>query len=641
MHDRTPSLLGLLLCAQAGCDNPTPLEEGIAVTAEIDCQDSLFLDALELMCDLWPGMECNPSSGSDPSCSSYERQIFTGITVTPEPGGEANLANGRGAAGHSHADGILCSMRQLSPTIRGPLVSTAVVPLGIGNVQARQEIGFTQFDRVNHAFEGYRRLEFSVPVLGTFDAVTQPIRIAEHSEQIHLEAEYIENRPGVVGGRGPAIIDAYALDVSSEERSKDFVLRPPAFDVVTPIGVFEAQPEFQYKSNAAVTDSAFGDSTYVDVPDFGGTGRTFHLDDLYGTRPGLGYVLAPVDYGNYGEYQDKGWFSGLGLGTRSTRGTTEYWTPPASGDADRPDWDPYAPRGPEEALPSAYVSASATVKYPKNPEELLPDWINDVPYLMTPIAYITVTPTLEAGVAGQLGIGVQEGGYFTEEGEYQLYDHNVSAFGIQASTQATAAFRVDVRFVLRISVDAPWPVGVIDLVDIDETIPMPIGVESTDYGHLDWAAGIAHDQNAELDALVAFDTAYGTPQETEAFLDWCFAEEAEVPDEQIPETEPTPGDPSLLFPGNALWPCNICVAIDEQSEGEEFVIPVSYASVVQPATTPPTWSCDSQAKSGCMDACVSDLETGTLTKIHGPLYLASQALAHGDPANYEFFMSCL
>jgi hypothetical protein len=87
-----------------------------------------------------------------------------------------------------------------------------------------------------------------------------------------------------------------------------------------------------------------------------------------------------------------------------------------------------------------------------------------------------------------------------------------------------------------------------------------------------------------------------------------------------PKSDPVPGDPADLF-DFALFPCNICIHTrEEEIEGIKLAyeaelpnhpdwdpwpadIPPDWKTVLVPATTEPTWLCNSAVKTGCYDLC--------------------------------------
>ncbi|MBI5194665.1 MAG: hypothetical protein HZA08_14700 [Nitrospirae bacterium] len=283
--------------------------------------------------------------------------------------------NGRGGSGDLMANAAICTLRELSPKVPGggPVNSKVSIGIGLGDVKVSQEIGYLDFDRINGRFKGYRKVNFTLPVLGTFDAITQNIDI----HRVYYGTSF--NSHPYAGGY--LIQNGYGLNLYTEEKDTDVVIKPAAFNIKTPIGVFEVQPEFTYESNTVVADKPFyKDYTYVILPEKDNEIPEIKYSDLYGIIDGVNDTTASLGISNYKD-QRTGWISQLGLGTRGLI-TQKPWSPPKSGTFSRPDFGSldftdYLARSDEEYLPTIKVTASGKVKYPKDPYELLPGWVGN------------------------------------------------------------------------------------------------------------------------------------------------------------------------------------------------------------------------------------------------------------------------
>ncbi|MBI5197343.1 MAG: hypothetical protein HZA19_01920 [Nitrospirae bacterium] len=432
-------------CGSGGSSPPpedpveTSLRKGDPVKGPVknDCDNSFVLEAVNTLCDLFGAGSC---ANQTSTCNSYARQIYTGSTLAAD----GTTWNGRGGSGPLMADAALCTLRELSPKVPGggPVRSGTSLNIGIGDVTVKQEVGYLDFDRVNARFTGYRKLSFDLPVLGKFDAITQNIDLRRTQYGGHSFNPY-----PFAGNH--QILFGYGLNLFTEEKDKSLEIKPPAFEVVTPIGVFSAQPVFNYDSSTGVADTPFvTDRTYWLLPPDNDGDVAIRLSDLYGIIPGVDNNDAPMP--SLGNYKDErsGWVSQIGLGNRGT-GTddSKVWSPPKSGPFSRPDYDPggsldftsYSSRSDEENEPSVHVKASAKLKYPEDPYELVPGWVKKLS--VTDVqAYIQVTPTIEAGASGQFGLVLSEGTNYSRHKEFDIWSDRLAALGIYSGVKTDASF---------------------------------------------------------------------------------------------------------------------------------------------------------------------------------------------------------
>jgi hypothetical protein len=609
---------------------PPELYEGAPVTEDIGCDTLTVLDAVEKLCELAGASPCVSQTAS---CRRYRRQLFTGTRLQNAPTIPGQW-NGRGGSGDLMADAVLCSLRELSPELGGPLVSEATVGLGpLGDIHVRQEVGFTKFDRLRERFEGYRRVEVDMPVVGKAQAITQPL---------------VFDAVGFTGGGFSAgnypIQHAFALDVATEDKTKIIQFTPPGFVVGTPFGPVTVTPEFTYGTRTAVVVTPYaGSNAAHDVTSlYLDAGATWHMRllDLYGVGPGLVNTATETGPATYPS-QRGGWSSQLGLGTRGAVLGQAPWSPPGSGPLTRPDTDLFAPRSTDEATPSVYASAMAELAWPSHPSQILPDWVFTIPFLDPPIARLTVAPSIAAGVPSQLFVAVDEGADHIVSGEFAFTSRRLSTMTMRAQVGAFGLFQVEAGVRILVTADFPFPVGSKTFVDIEKKIPIPLfGTPAS--GHLDIAFAFSGSSQGPtfpepLDYLGSFKAFHTEPAAITSFIEQCFAPQA-LAEQPVPQPEPEPGDPATLFEG-ALWPCNICIftaghptldlgTIRAQYEAalpshpdwppwpEE--IPDDWVAILAPATTPPAWGCDTNGNTGCYDLCAFDFETNTLTVVLGP-----------------------
>jgi len=319
-----------------------------------------------------------------------------------------------------------------------------------------------------------------------------------------------------------------------------------------------------------------------------------------------------------------------------------WWTPPGSGQITRPDEDLLTPRSEDEASPSAYVSASAKVSWPSDPHEILPSWVFQIPFLAPPVAQLTVEPRVQAGVGTQLLIGADEATDHRATGEFDFESLRRSTGFLLAGANAVGLFTVDAGVRLSVTADFPFPIGSTTFLDVDKKFPIPIA-GSGSAGPVRTAAATAADFATPaipqaLNLLQPFKGGLlNGPAATNAFIEQCYAPDALTP-QPIPQSDPVPGNPADLMKG-AEWPCNICIytkghpqldltTIKLQYDAARVghpewplwpaTIPVSWVQVLVPASTPPTWKCDTYDNTGCYDICTWNPETAALAVVREP-----------------------
>lgn len=611
------------------------LRAGKAVLGPVaaECGGPSLADNVAKLCTLIPGASC-PTAKSQ--CRPYSRQIFAGTKlgrILPQGG----QWNGMGGSGELIADALVCTLRELSPQLRGPIRAQASIDLGIGKLQATQEVGFLDFQRVNPVLNGYRKITLDMPVVGRAEAITQSFTLTKRA-YAHLGAK------PVAGNR--EIDDSFAIDLATQSKSRDLLIQAPSFPVTTPIGVFTVTPQFGYGTRTSVVATPLA-APHADIPNFLGGKNTVRFSDIYGLDQGLKQSTKNVFFGNMGEMRT-GWLSQIGLGTRGTIADTSVWAPSGGGPVLRPELDPSRARSNAEAEPSIRVEAKATVKYPKNPSDLLPAWVFDIPFLVAPEVYVTIAPTVEAGAGGQFLLGAGEGSDHIENQEFRFISTRFSSATMLAGLNVAASFNVEVGLRLYVSADFPWPVGETTFVDIDKTIPVPLYGDKVSGKTLvagAWSTG--EDTPETLDYLK---TLHGTEHvgaaKTAAFIKQCYAPGNQPAANNPPATPPAPGKPEDLFDNDdVLWPCNIClntVGVDyDGKQNPSWKQPYhlkSQARFLMPASTPASWKCDAPAKSGCMDLCRFNPTTKKLTVARRPGQIAG-GLPFGHP-DRPFFEQC-
>lgn len=607
---------------------PPALNDGLPVTATFDCGSSTLLDAVETLCSLFGVSPCVSQSHT---CLDVQRQMFAGTRLKDAP--IAGLQwNGRGGTSDLMADSLLCTLRELSPELGGPISSTpAAINLGpLGTLSVTQEVGFTSFDRLRERFEGYRRIVVDMPVVGQAQAITQPIVFDKVA------------RVGIQSAGSYAIQFAYGLNVEAEDTEKILSFSPPGFEVATPLGPVTVSPVFTYGRRSAVVAAPYKDGNLAnDIGSlFAGQPWKVRLLDLYGTNPGMANTASETTPANFAS-QRGGWASQLGFGTRGAVLGQASWTPPGSGAITRPDADLTMPRSDVEALPSAYVNAHADVKWPSDPYDLLPSWVASIPFLDPPFAQLSVSPTVEVGVLGELFASISEGADHHQPQEFRFSSRRLSSMALIAGTGAVGLFRVDAGVRISVTADFPFPIGPKTFVDIDKKFPIPLASD-VKTGPVATAGAASLDDGGPsfppaVQALQTFKGFHYGAGAVQDFIDACYAPQ-ELAVQVIPQPQPVPGNKADLLKG-AEWPCNICVytanhpgldltSIKQQYEAARIShpewppwpagAPAEWVEVLVPASTTPVWKCNHFYDTGCYDLCAFNPVTQQLTVVKGP-----------------------
>lgn len=624
----------VLLSLMAGNSLPGPV-----ISHCDDPVSELESSALNILCALFSEGGAAACINASSSCNTFRRELYTGSVLEVVPG---KNWNGRGGSGAPMAEAAVCAMRELSKSKGiGPLVSPAQVNIGIGNVRAVQEVGYRDFNRTTGHFQGYRTLRLEMPVLGKFDAISQDVDL----DRV-VYATHFNNHPYAGELK---ITHGYGIDLLSQQKTRSLTIKPPAFDITTPIGIFEAQPEFEYAARTAVIHAPLA-STHTDVPypaDGANALSWVVLNDLYGVIPGVAQTTqySPPNSAVLLAQYRTGWASQIALGTRGT-GSETAWTPPSTSPVLRPDYDPsgtldfthYDARSATEQAPTIEVSASAALRYPENPQDLLPSWVFGLPGLST-VVYIQVTPTIKAAAAGQLGFEFLEGNQFLSSGgEFGLKRERFASMGIYSGVEADASFFIDTELRIKVSADFGWPVGKLDMIDIHPHYPVPLAGGSPSGSAVRLATAVTGSTQVPVTALTELKTFAGVKANPAAFIEDCYAPENVALPEPLPDHPTEKGNPADLTP--PLWHCNICIASDPvvNSETGQLLEP-AHADLLLPASTPPsTWHCDAKIKSGCMELCTFDPSTHTLTVVKNPDQIAAD-LPASDPLK-TFLPTC-
>jgi hypothetical protein len=619
-------VLSLTICPSLFADAQA-LRRGLPVlgTVQQECSQSFILDQVSALCDLLGADNCVSESVQ---CQTLTRQIFTGSGLGQTIPNNQQW-NGMGGTGEPMADSLICGIRDLSPSLDGPIKSEVRIDLGLGTLRVVQEVGFVDFQRVNPWVKGYRKIFMKLPVVGKSDALTQSFTITKR------KYSYVGNNRPTAGNI--QIRDALNLNVKAEGKFRQININPPKFPVVTPIGTFDVQPLFSYSTFAGIIQAPYAQNNLLtDLPDF--LGRRTHrvrFWSVFGSDIGIDHSGKVVRFANHIDMRS-GWSSQMGLGTRAALKDTPIWQP-GSGQVSRPELDFTVPRNSLEGVPSINVNAAAKVRYPRSPAEVLPEWVFDLPGLRPIVAYITVAPTIEAGVGGQFNIGASEGSSHWQTNEFRFTSDRAANSMLWSGLHAAGQFRIDVGLRLKVEVRLPTPFGLQNfaIIDVDKVIPIPI-TGNVKSGATHTAGGFSKGPTNELAFIKTFRRNHGTPAAAKNYLASCYA------DNPIPANEPqnsptAEGDPEKLFANDKIiWPCNICIHT-RRVNYSGGTIPTKIEWLQESVQGDTNIKCDGPSKTGCMDLCRMSPS--------GELILARRAgqiatgLAHGHPER-GFYGAC-
>ncbi len=576
---------------------PPPTAYGTAIHAPADCGDSDSSDGMKLIADL-----CNltgdvtgcHADGPDPTCSTVEQEIFTGVTLGNKIG-PFKQYGGYGGRGKAMGEAGLCVLQALKD---GPPLETSV-PLGLG-VSGTQRIGFLSFDPATRTVRGYRQLHVDLPILGGADLRPQTFT----ASLVSWHHPYDDFFPHLLGNY--LVDSAYALDMVMDKSAETMNLTLASIPVPTPYGPVYVQPHFSYTAGEPVALSPFGGTTQTKAPALLPPFSPI-VHDVYGRFAGAKKLDSFPIGGGFG-FPGVGWDSQVGLGARQE---VDIWTPAAGV---RPDvTDIHIPRSTVEYYPEVSVSGGAKVAY--SPLNLLPSALTNGPFEITFSIY--VDPHLDAKLSGQLELYYGEAAISPDVNKVTGERLDFKS-GVGGKTELT----IDVGMDLTICVDLL--LGCKNLVNVHPKFPLtiPLG-EDFEYGHAATVLMEDHTSAVPSDAswnYSEFTTLAGdTVANGRDFVEQCLAETP--PEQELPPAEVTEGSMPPEWIGQ--WPCNICVGTKGYSDGEVSVEAIS--EIVSPSTSPsgPGWACTPN-KVGCMDLCQWDSANNTLTvtqeKISGDQY---------------------
>ena len=320
---------------------------------------------------------------------------------------------------------------------------------------------------------------------------------------------------------------------------------------------------------------------------------------------------------------------------------------PAAGPA-RPDLDLKSPRNVAETGASVAASAGVAFRYP-DVTQLLSffPFLDDLPFIeiTSDTLSVEVRPNLSVNIAGQLLFQTEDATAATKSHEFDVAATREQEFNVASAVGASAGFGIDIGFHLHLNFNFPWPVGRVELVNIDPHIPIqifPLGSVTPNWDTATAARGVSVSKantgtgtfNAALDSL-SMPGGIGTTNPT-GFIQACFAPSGQPPASTPQPVHPTPSD--RTFDQVVLFPCNVCIGeIDLRwdgsanpgwppTDGRGVPAPVKgniqkNVGFIMPSVEPATFKCNRQtlvaADCRSLQSQIQLASAATLQQFHG------------------------
>lgn len=625
-----------LFSSGAGAD-----ANGIMTGGPVSCGPSAF-QAISKICDLISGTVGKCTITSD-SCAESSQEIFTGNKIELASPSNIKFWNGFGGAGDIYNVATTCLLRDLAETPGQKTMTVAKASSPLGDLKARQEIGFLSYDKKTRVFEGYQRLQACAPVVGCLDTYLQRFRVKPTLTPLtgagHLAGQY-------------EVYESHALDLWADGQDQSIKVELQALTVNTPYGSVEAKPEFGFGRRTGFVVSPYDGNTTSLVPS---PMAKLETTDVYGRVPGLAASKA-VPFKNLGdnryESHPTAWMSAIALGSRDPNPKSAVWKPAAGVSFPaRPDYEFNQARSGVEKMPNAYLGASVRVAY--KPLDILPGALKAL-CGASPVSVcieqfeVFVKPTIDTGFSSQLNFNHLEGAKWNGALINQFPDlrpQNMDQFkgvGLFYGASAASRFALEagVDFAVRLKINIP----IID--DIDKLIvdvhPKTTVAEKTDAQSTVGGAWGATTQVSKALLTKQFFQNYLTLNGSVNGLDHikaCLAQPSATGPEPAEPTY-TPGKPDDLIKG-IEYPCNLCVGhptitwTDEKgvqhTKNEELWTVFAADQSVRPAGA--QWACNYGHKIGCFDMCSYDPVTKKLTVRR----TAKEMIASGEAKNMARF----
>ncbi len=632
-------------------------ENGKVLSSAADCKSNVF-SSIQKVCQLVGKVGASCKITSD-SCITASQEIFAGDMIELASPGDTRGWNGLGGLGSYYSAAAVCLMRDLAFVPQQKVGTSAVAKTFLGNVTAKQEVGFLSFNKSNGVFVGWHRLQACGPAIGCLDAYTQKFKLtpvkSDKGSSGQLVGQY-------------KILEAHAVDLWAEGLAQGILVALPGIMVPTPIGDIEAKPEFRFGRATGFVVSPFDGNFKSSFADAGLGITSNKMLDVYGRNPGtVANMQSPIDppskgQGGWGS-SPKGWISQIQLGSRDPDPKKSQWKNPAGVEYPvRPDFDFTTARSGVEKIPNAYLGASVKVAY--SPINLIPKVIRDIGcsgivQLCIDQLEVFAKPTIDVGFMSELHFFESEqsrwnGKVRPDPTTLPIPDLRPENLDQAKQLNVTAASSTAARFALDAGLDFVISLHINTFfTSIDKTLvsvhPRTTIAETIDKGYTaddkkmkmsakSYASKIMSDKKLfQKYAIVGgADLASGPTDGGANHLKACFAKDA-PPGSMPPEPTYTPGDLSLLV-DQIEYPCNICIGWDKIDYLDNNKKPQSVPGNLQslfPASqdTRPAgarWKCIMPAQSGCYDMCKKAVG-GSLTVIRTALEMQAAKEATGMP----------
>lgn len=611
------------------------------------CKDSVF-SSIQKICQLVDSLGASCKITAD-QCVSASQEMYTGSAIELATPTNHKAWNGFGGMGAPYSLATVCLMRDLADQPDKKISLQATASTLLGDISAKQEIGFLSFDKKTKVFEGYHRLKACGPVVGCLDAYTQKFKLTP----VMVNTTGTGKKAGLY-----EIKESHALDFWADGLGQGILVNLPGVMVPTPVGPLSVEPQFR-----------FGRVTGFVLAPYNGNKKTSFADpllgesanrtiDVYGRNPGTdASTQSPIDIVGgdaVWKYSAKGWLSQVALGSRDANPKNAVWKQPAGVEyPKRGDMDMTLARSDAEKTPNAYLGASIKVEYSlKNliPPAILNFGCSGFVKICLIDASVFAKPTIDVAYMSQLNILQNEQISWNKKVDSNgitpipnLFPENMdqsksASIFAAASTAARFALDAGLDFSVKLIIN-----GLFTKIDkfIVNIHPRTTIAEKIDKGYSDKKIFGARSQAKKILADKKFFQQYvtvtGVNHATKpgdggvAHIQQCLAkpsEQAPMP----PEPTYTPGNPQALV-DKIEYPCNICIGWEDIHYVDDSKLPkVEKGQVGTILPAPQTgfaakdrWTCKLAMQSGCYDMCKMDA-SGKLSVTR----TAIQMLASGE-----------
>ncbi len=603
-------------------------ENGNPVVAATGCNTAFT--SIQKVCDLvaaFSGLgKCTITADK---CLTASQEIFTGNNIETATPATANKTwNGLGGFGEAYGVTTQCLLRDIADMPNQKITTQANATSPLGDLSAKQEVGFLSFNKDTKVFEGYHRLSACAPVVGCIDAYTQKFKLTPVMKNLKGSGQTVGQYQ---------ILSSYSLDLFAEGQAQGLKVELPAIAVNTPYGSISAKPEFGFGRATGFVLAGYDGNTKSLLNTPVGAARTI---DTYGRNGGTAVVQASVPAISKGDgiyiNSPAGWISQIGLGSRDPNPKNPTWKPtPGVEFSVRPDFDVTKARSAVEKTPNAYLGASVKVAY--SPLDILPGALkalcgNKPVSICVKQFDIYAKPMIDTAFTSQFNIAQTESGKWNGKifpaaqaipdfrpQNMDQYRQTVISYGSTAMSRFALEAGVDFNLHLHITIPI---IDDIDrsLIDVHPKTTVLEKISSNSaQGKMVDAGTQATKYVATKQPFQSYNTFKG-PADGTSHIKSCLAKPSATGPMPAEPTY-TPGDTTDLLEG-IEYPCNICIAYPDVHWTDENGVAQMYPGQawihdkVSQAGKPAQvqWSC-TKNKGGCFDMCTFDPNTKKLTLV--------------------------